>query len=79
MTSLALLVLTSLLGFRWFQKYIHDFRYSFKNIMKRSQENLVEADRFIGDAEKYVYDYFNFIQMDMEVVDDDEARVKIDT
>ena len=75
MIIITTIVLTLLLSFRWFQKYIYDLRFSLKNLMTRSQEmHLIEAARYI-EHEKHIYNYFDFIEMDKTDVLSDEARV----
>ena len=76
MLALTILILLSLQSFRWFQKYIYDFRISIRTLFTRSQDiRLIPQGRHSEQAPKHVYNYFEFIEADKEDSVSEDARV----
>ena len=76
MLSLTIIVLLSVQGFRWFQKYVHDFKLSMRTIFTRSQElHLIGQGRRCDNSGRHAFDYFDFIKTTAEETDSHDATV----
>ena len=78
MLSLTILVLLGVQGFRWFQKYIHDFKLSMRTIFSRSQElHLIGQGRRCDNSGKHAFNYFDFMKTTTKETDSEDTHVVV--
>ena len=76
MLCLTILVLLSIQGFRWFQKYVHDFKFSMKTIFSRSKDlHLISQGRHCDNSGRHAFNYFDFMKTVTEETDSEDGHV----
>ena len=76
MPALTILFLLGFQGFRWFQKYIYNFKLSIRNLFTRSQDtHLIPRGRQTEQAGRLMYNYFEFIEVATDDTDSEQAKV----